>query len=89
MTHSPATKPLNPLFLFGQLGLVVLGDLESLQRDVRVVFFHADHNRGVAHVGYVHLDATDDDDAGRGARRARQAGDGLRPLRCRGKRTQR
>lgn len=68
---------------------MVLGDLEGLQRDVRVVFFHTDHDRRVAHMGHVHLDATDDDDAGRGARRARQAGDGLRPLCCRGKRTPR
>lgn len=68
---------------------MVLCDLESLQRDVGVAFFHTDHDSRVAHVGYVHFDPTDDDDAGRGARRARQAGDGLRPLRCRERRTRR
>lgn len=67
MTHSPATKPLNSLLFFGELRFMVLGDLKSLQRDVRVVFLHADHDCGVAHVGYVHFDPTDDDDAGRGA----------------------
>lgn len=81
-THSPAAKPLNSLFFFGELRFMVLGDLESLQRDVGVVFLHTDHDCRVAHMGYVHFDPTDDDDTGRGARRAWQAGDGLRPLRC-------
>ena len=66
-TISPATQSFNPFLFFRKFRFMILCYFKCLERDVRVVFFHSNHNCRIPYMSNIHVNATDHNNTGCGA----------------------